>query len=1025
MLQGAIGDPLAAPPEAILALQKSIGNRAVSRLIQAKLTVGPAGDKYEQEADRVADQVVNMTRPADSPKPVRRQEEEEEAQTMPLVASVTPPIQRQEEEEEELQRMPLAQRQAEPEEKELQKKPAVRAQRIEGNGSFEAGADLERRLASKSGRGRPLPEAIRSEMESRFGAEFNQVRVHTDREAVQMNSEIGAQAFTHGSDVFFGAGKYSPGAAGGKRLLAHELTHVVQQGGASLRTMAGIQRSQGAKQEAAGISRAQAGGLIQAQNIFQKAGGWLKKGYQKLKKLKQKFFGRLKGSEVEEKETGTAYVDELSRGERLEHAQKTKGSQPGAAPDYTNPDVQGLEPDEYMVTLAVAQTDTGWYRNIQALKKAALTKLKGSPWQFLKKIFGGGGEDLPKDLARQVLGQQETDWEKKTKPEQENLVDKFMQGLHNVGHTWVRLSTYVGGKLQELFSFGMWPRKTFDPESEQTLGGYAGFTSAGPGEVRHPDVAHEGDATKAYYDYKVSAEGFGEALATAVKLYNSPPAYVLTGYNCTAFAREIVKKAGGAFPGEGVLPGFAYTPGNLYWAVMKEWAEGHKQAHTTDKLAGIVKQVGKEQEKRAEQAQEEAKSGHEFKESGPPKKDAREAKAILEAGKKIHYGDQPYKFDRELDIDVDMEVTVVVDQDFVTRWGAWPIKFGSYFWYVKEEDFDDAVKDSSALEPPGLNLYEYQTMSPPTTDPDVAERMPIERVKLLVAQGGDQAGWTEVVDRGDYYWVKTAEYQAILNPPQSIQKVKKPEPTVETGSVRVLTPNPEKPVAFMNSEGNAIEDLDAPTRIEILDPKYPGGLVGWENVHVKNLDSGQEGYINFEDLKKYLGSGTQSPEQQGPKEELQEQGSEGGPVKKGTYKIVGDMPQVPILAKESNQKIADLDKGARVEVVGADPENDNFAIVQFTFQNKVCEGRIPRDFLERAQEVEPEPVQEGPGMAELQLIKRLKKEQPQATFRSLLENDQITVDQASNLVKLKDFNELLALFDKNDVREALADYDLW
>ncbi|MEJ2212092.1 MAG: DUF4157 domain-containing protein, partial [Anaerolineae bacterium] len=68
-------------------------------------------------------------------------------------------------------------------------------------------------------------------MEPRFGADFGGVRVHTGGDAVQLTQHVQAQAFTHGQDVYFGAGKYNPGTDAGKHLLAHELTHVVQQTG--------------------------------------------------------------------------------------------------------------------------------------------------------------------------------------------------------------------------------------------------------------------------------------------------------------------------------------------------------------------------------------------------------------------------------------------------------------------------------------------------------------------------------------------------------------------------------------------------------------------------------------------------------------------------------------------------------------------------------------------------------------------------------------------------------------------------
>jgi hypothetical protein len=268
VLQRAIANPGRAAPADILALQRAAGNRAVTRLIQAKLMVGPAGDRYEQEADRVADQVLTMPAPvsswqsATSRQPaVQRQapEEEEEVQTkpspygnrgLPLAASITPLVQRQEvpeeeeeiqtklllqrqaeEEEEEVQTKPLLQRQAEEEEEELQTKSDLQSPTSNLQNGFEAGSDLEARLVAHKGTGSPLSEDVRAYMEPRFGADFSGVRVHTDGEAVQMNRELSAQAFTHGQDIYLGAGRYDPGTTAGKRLLAHELTHVVQQSG--------------------------------------------------------------------------------------------------------------------------------------------------------------------------------------------------------------------------------------------------------------------------------------------------------------------------------------------------------------------------------------------------------------------------------------------------------------------------------------------------------------------------------------------------------------------------------------------------------------------------------------------------------------------------------------------------------------------------------------------------------------------------------------------------------------------------
>lgn len=178
--------------------------------------------------------------------------EEEQVQTKPL-AEITPLVQRETmpQEEEEIQTKPLGnatiQREAMPEEEEIQTKPlnaSIQRYNLKEeeevqtkpslqratNGSFQAGSNIESQLSSSKGGGSPLGDEVRSFMEPRFSHDFTKVRVHTGNEAVQMNRELGAQAFTHGSDIYFGAGK-SPG---NNELTAHELTHVVQQSGSEL-----------------------------------------------------------------------------------------------------------------------------------------------------------------------------------------------------------------------------------------------------------------------------------------------------------------------------------------------------------------------------------------------------------------------------------------------------------------------------------------------------------------------------------------------------------------------------------------------------------------------------------------------------------------------------------------------------------------------------------------------------------------------------------------------------------------------
>ena len=196
----------------LLALQRTHGNRYVQRVvtgIQAKLKVGQPGDVYEQEADRVAEQVMNIPGPQVQRQPEEEEEKEGLMQT-PLAEQISP----------------LVQRQVEPEEEE--KEQILQPKEVSGQ-TTEVTPYLESRIQSLKGSGQPLPEADRSFMERGFGVDFSGVRVHTDSEADQLNKELNAQAFTYGRDIYFGAGRYNHGTSSGKRLLAHELTHVIQQ----------------------------------------------------------------------------------------------------------------------------------------------------------------------------------------------------------------------------------------------------------------------------------------------------------------------------------------------------------------------------------------------------------------------------------------------------------------------------------------------------------------------------------------------------------------------------------------------------------------------------------------------------------------------------------------------------------------------------------------------------------------------------------------------------------------------------
>lgn len=147
-----------------------------ARKIQTKLTINKPGDEYEQEADRIADQVLSIS--------------------MRDAINRTPP---------HIQRFtghPAGQTEMTP-------------------------SSVDQALATP---GSPLEPMLRHDMEQRFGYDFSQVRVHTDPVAQQSAQDVNAHAYTVGQDIVFGAGRFTPGTYRGQKLIAHELTHTLQQG---------------------------------------------------------------------------------------------------------------------------------------------------------------------------------------------------------------------------------------------------------------------------------------------------------------------------------------------------------------------------------------------------------------------------------------------------------------------------------------------------------------------------------------------------------------------------------------------------------------------------------------------------------------------------------------------------------------------------------------------------------------------------------------------------------------------------
>ncbi|MEY4764480.1 MAG: hypothetical protein RI907_1153, partial [Pseudomonadota bacterium] len=138
------------------------------------------------------------------------------------------------------------------------------AGQVPGKGGPGAGAKANPAPAVVSGGGQPLPAAVRRFMEPRFQADFSAVRIHTDEAAAQQSRRLNAAAFTVGHQIFFGKGAFQPDSAAGRELIAHELTHTIQQGAAPQRQ---VQRQLASAVDTQVHETAPAGGAIQRLGI--------------------------------------------------------------------------------------------------------------------------------------------------------------------------------------------------------------------------------------------------------------------------------------------------------------------------------------------------------------------------------------------------------------------------------------------------------------------------------------------------------------------------------------------------------------------------------------------------------------------------------------------------------------------------------------------------------------------------------------------------------------------------------------
>lgn len=195
------------------ALQSRASREAVAEALgsplRPRLVLGSPDDAHEREADATADRIMRDS-------------------TAGPLSAAAPALQRKCadcEQEEQVQRATAA---PEDEKKDDKDEEPVRRRAEPGGGAALADAAAAGIQRGRGG-GESLPAAERGFFEPRFGVSFAGVRVHADGAAAQLSGQLGARAFAVGQDLFFAGGQYRPGTTEGRRLLAHELTHVVQQ----------------------------------------------------------------------------------------------------------------------------------------------------------------------------------------------------------------------------------------------------------------------------------------------------------------------------------------------------------------------------------------------------------------------------------------------------------------------------------------------------------------------------------------------------------------------------------------------------------------------------------------------------------------------------------------------------------------------------------------------------------------------------------------------------------------------------
>lgn len=515
--------------------------------LQAKLKINAPNDSYEQEADRVADAVMRM--PAEALQRQPLEEEEKMLQAKPADPGANcPDLQRQVEEKEE--------------EEFLQ--PKRDGDRVEVTPELESG------ISSSRGDGRPLSEKDRTFFEPRMGLDLGNVKVYTGSQAADLTHQINARAFTLGSDIYFGAGQYSPESFEGKKLLAHELAHVIQQSTDYAKPEI-VQR----QSVATGVG---AGGLSQE---------WLHQ-------IARVLYQAMKGPGTDEEAIYSAFsgrtqaqVDAIARvykenyrrnlladlkdeltGSEMEHLAIFSPTAASGAPGSAQKARAFADMVAAQLNRAMDRTGTdeeAIYAALTGRIQAEIDAIKAAYKRLTKRELEAdirdemSGEELKRALF--LLNQNANSDVDNVRLHLFTDIDEKDLGLGDVlegrvGHTWISLEykdptkvpatvhpdheplLRTGGKYSD--PMGFWPAI-----NENIYYSDNPFASWVKGWMRHPDRAHEG-SEKATETWNIDDKAVPNVIRYAESKRTAK--YSVFFYNCTTFAKEAIESTGHSTP---------------------------------------------------------------------------------------------------------------------------------------------------------------------------------------------------------------------------------------------------------------------------------------------------------------------------------------------------------------------------------------------------------------------------------------------------------------------------------------------